>query len=225
MADFNSNSNSSSSAAIERATSNSTQVTEANNYPSLNNLENLGSNLPLDQEAALNWQPSADNPPVSRSETATHPSIDTQPVSKNETAPNNSNEAIAPLPSVQDEQREKLAYNQALSEKITQENRAREQAEIAAAREEIQVAQKQVHHLANASAASSIDNAVEIFAADEKKGIFNRGIFSAISFFTAYHRKEAQRKRVQHQSGKAHPNTPTYTERDQEQQQNSQNLG
>lgn len=209
MADFNSNSNPSDSAAIERAVSNSTQVTEVSNYPSFSNLESPNGDLPLSQEAALNWQPSAD----------------TQPTSNSETAPDNSNETITPLPSAQEEQREQLAYNQALSEKITQENRAREQAEIAAAREEIQVAQKQVHNLADAPAAASIDNAVEIFAADEKKGIFNRGIFSAISFFTAYHRKEAQRKRAQHQSGKANTHTPAYTERDQEQQQNSQNLG
>lgn len=209
MADFNGNSNSSSSTTIESAASNSTQAAEASNYPSLNNLESPNGDLPLNQEATLNWQPSAD----------------TQPTSNSETAPNNSNETITPLPSAQEEQREKLAYNQALSEKITQENRAREQAEIAAAREEIQVAQKQVHNLADAPAAASIDNAVEIFAADEKKGIFNRGIFSTISFFTAYHRKEAQRKRAQHQSGKANTHTPAYTERDQEQQQNSQNLG
>lgn len=134
-------------------------------------------------------------------------------------------EQAVPTPDSQPQESEHSAYQQAVKENIEQINREKEQQEIAAAREEIRQAQTQVQQSGDTAANHQLDKDVETFINQQNKGVFHRGMFAAITFFTAYHHKKAQRELASRRSTAKSGGNITYGERDQEQQQNSQNLG
>lgn len=134
-------------------------------------------------------------------------------------------EQTEPASDLTKQESEQLAYQQTVEENIAQINKEREQQEIAAAREEIRQAQMQVQQSGNNEVNHQLDKDIDTFINQQNQGIFHRGMFAAITFFAAYHHKKAQRELASRRSATKTGSSIAYGERDQEQQQNSQNLG